>query len=291
MVIHRVLARMAKDVLNFALELLILKPINWYKNAKKRVQLDKTIRAQSCPNEWEINVGDLVVLATGPFTATSVRTIEEIGVESIRINSVFSYDSHDSKNWWKKTEFFKTFKPFDLGDIFTVDYPKPNIANPDAVVNSANIADVSKATAFMGQDYPQILKDVMSVPKPKREIEATPPRPEGWGKKPVPKSYEERVAIIERRDMQERLRTLEFTQKYHHLQVAEQDKRKAEIESLKKRIAESESESESQYRARKAREAADAEIKLKTKIQLQLDAEDGPLDAEDTNGDQNEQLS
>ena len=178
--LHKIIARMAKDVLNFVIQQLILNPINWYKSAKNRVLVANKITP--IPGEWKnVKVGDFVILATGNKTVTSARIIEEIGPESIRISSVFSNDSHDSKNWWKKTEFFKTFKPFDLGDIFTVDYPKPTIANPDAVVNSATINAMAGATEFMGAEYPQILKDVMAVPKPRREIEATPPRPEGWG--------------------------------------------------------------------------------------------------------------
>ena len=72
---------------------------------------------------------------------------------------------------------------------------------------------------------------------------------------------------------------MEYSKQWYQKRVENQTQALADIEALKKRIAETENEPRAQYEARKVREAADAEIKFKTKIQLQLDEEDGPLDS------------
>jgi len=235
MLFFKTLGRMVKDVFDWV-DRVLSSPARWYKNARDRVMIANNITP--LPDEWKgLRVGDFVVLRSSPAgQISSVREVQEVSPTSVRLSSIFDSDSHSSKNWWKKSQFFKTFVKYDLSSIFGDD---ANRVKTELALSSSHLPKASdEITSPLSSGVPQILRDVLNVPKPQRVIEATPPRPEGWGKKPTPKTYSERVEIIQRREKAEKLRMLELTEKYYAEKTEGREKRLREIEELKKELTE-----------------------------------------------------
>jgi len=237
MLFFKTLGRMVKDVFDWA-DRVLSSPARWYKNARDRVMIANNITP--LPDEWKgLRVGDFVVLRSSPVgQISSVREVQEISPTSVRLSSIFDSDSHSSKNWWKKSQFFKTFVKYDLSSIFGDDANrvKTELALSSGLSHLPKSSD--ELSSPLSSGIPQILRDVLNVPKPRRVVEATPPRPEGWGKKPIPKTYAERAQIVSLKDKRDKLRNLETMERIAARQEAEREKRVREIEELKRELTE-----------------------------------------------------